>query len=289
MRKAYNDTEAIQEEDKIWGVNLGYDFCAEHEWGVTGIVEQLGLKERSKRCLGIQNKLIRNKEGISHGIVEFWVRKGSAASHTKKHGYSPKKAYYFETSGIASWSSDRGNILQRGRVDLIATYDIEEGRKDLWSEWDKRDFRLVTTSKDLYDALVGALEAGELTFGLSNNKNLFANSGLLMIDARAFSDELKAEMESDELAYMAFQKKADKVKKQIDKKLKEKKLSYYALSPREIDKEQQQKHNTKYDMAFWLNPSDQRAHDSGWYSVEELYQWAKGEGPVIKEKNEVES
>ena len=286
MRRAFQDVEAIQDEDKIWGVNLGYDLCAEHEWGVTGIKEQLGLKEPSKKCLGIQNKLIRNKEGISHGVIEFWMRKGSSVSTTKKQGYSRKQAYYFETSGIASWSSNREQILHKGRVALISTYDIENDRKNLWSEWDEKNFRLVTTNKDLYDALVGAYEAGELTFGLSNNKNPFANSGLLMIDARAFSDELKAEMAQDELAHMEFMKKANKVKGELEKKLKKKQLGFFALSPKDINPGQKQEHNTKYDMVFWLNPQDQQTYNSGWYSVEELYQWAEGKGSIIKQ-NEI--
>lgn len=288
MRRAYNDNEAIQEEGKIWGVNLGYDFCAEHEWGVVGIKQQLGLKELSKKCLGIQNKLIRNKDGISHGVIDFWLRKGSVLSSEKKRGYTPKKAFYFETSGIASWSSNREDVLRKGRVGLISTYDIEEGRKDLWSEWDKSEFRLVTTNEDLYNALVDALEAGELTFGLSSNKNPFSNSGLLLIDARAFSEELKSQMEQDELDYMDLQKRSDKIKKKLDRKLEKKKLGYYALSPRNLTKEEQKENSTKYSVMYWLNPSSQQIYNSGWYTVEDLYQWIKGEGPVIKVKDEVE-
>ena len=39
--------------------------------------------------------------------------------------------------------------------------------------------------------------------------------------------------------------------------------------------------DTKQDVRFWLNPAEQHTYKSGWFTVEELKQWAKGEGPIL--------
>lgn len=33
MRKSFNNFKVIKDENTIYGISLGYDFCAEHEWG----------------------------------------------------------------------------------------------------------------------------------------------------------------------------------------------------------------------------------------------------------------
>jgi hypothetical protein len=289
MKKAHQDVESIQSEEdgKVWGVNLGYDYCSEHEWGVDGLKTHLGLKDESRRCLGIQNKLIRNKDGISYGEISFWLRKGSVVSSVEKPGYSEKKAYYFESSNINQWMSAdiREEGLRKGRTDLISTYDIEESEKNIWSEWDESGFRLVTLDKELCDALIDAFEATELTIGLSSKSNPFTNSGMLLIDARAFSDELKKEMEQEEIDFLNLKKKSDKFKKRFDRKLKKRGLGYHALSPRSIGKEEQVERNTRYDFIYWLNPTQQSLYESCWCSVEDLNLWLKGKGPIIKKEN----
>ena len=38
---------------------------------------------------------------------------------------------------------------------------------------------------------------------------------------------------------------------------------------------------------FWLNPTDQVQYQSGWYTIDELVQWARNSGPVlVREEDE---
>ena len=39
---------------------------------------------------------------------------------------------------------------------------------------------------------------------------------------------------------------------------------------------------TRHPVIFFLNPWEQKINNSGWFTVEELKQWAKGKGPVLK-------
>ena len=61
----------------------------------------------------------------------------------------------------------------------------------------------------------------------------------------------------------------------IEQLLKDAGKRFYALSPRWAD-------DTKQDVRFWLNPAEQHAYKSGWFTVEELKQWSKDEGPILK-------
>ena len=71
----------------------------------------------------------------------------------------------------------------------------------------------------------------------------------------------------------------------IEEVLKKAGKRYYALSPRwaaSIKGTKNGEVETKYGVVFWLNPCDQYKNNYGHFTVEELQQWAKGEGPIPK-------
>lgn len=41
--------------------------------------------------------------------------------------------------------------------------------------------------------------------------------------------------------------------------------------------------DSQYPFRFWLNPMDQQNNRAGWYTYEQLEQWAEGRGPVVGE------
>ena len=57
MRKAYQNVSIVRDEqnNQLIGVSLGYDFCAEHEWGIKGIKREFGV-DNSK--IGIDGRSI---------------------------------------------------------------------------------------------------------------------------------------------------------------------------------------------------------------------------------------
>jgi hypothetical protein len=69
----------------------------------------------------------------------------------------------------------------------------------------------------------------------------------------------------------------------IAKKLKKKAgLSWYALKPAWRDFFEDPVYQSEYKVIFFLNPEGQNKYNSGWFTVEELLQWIKGKGPVIR-------
>ena len=69
----------------------------------------------------------------------------------------------------------------------------------------------------------------------------------------------------------------------IEKRLKKAGKSWFALSPKKLNKEDMEKHKTKFSVIFWLNPTEQRIVNYGWFTVEELRMWIKGKGPIVKQ------
>jgi hypothetical protein len=49
MRRACNDFSILKDETKFYGISLGYDYCAEHEWGIDGIRRKLGIDKEYKK------------------------------------------------------------------------------------------------------------------------------------------------------------------------------------------------------------------------------------------------
>ena len=52
---------------------------------------------------------------------------------------------------------------------------------------------------------------------------------------------------------------------------------YFALSPRWKD-------DNKKEVIFWLNPYHQDIDNFGWFTVEDLKDWAKGKGKIPMKK-----
>ena len=78
-----------------------------------------------------------------------------------------------------------------------------------------------------------------------------------------------------DLDYLALQKAAEKtgIKKILEKAGKK----YLALSPRWKD-------DNKKEVIFWLNPYHQDVDNFGWFTVDDLNDWAKGKGKIPMKK-----
>jgi hypothetical protein len=61
----------------------------------------------------------------------------------------------------------------------------------------------------------------------------------------------------------------------IEQTLKDAGKRFYALSPAWANEE-------KTAVRFFLNPAEQNKYNYGWYDVDQLKQWARDEGPIVK-------
>ena len=67
MRRGYSNSGLIEENGTFFGISLGSDFCAEHEWGTKELQEILGIDSKK---MGIDGRTISRKNCIKKNSNE---------------------------------------------------------------------------------------------------------------------------------------------------------------------------------------------------------------------------
>lgn len=267
MRAAFNDKEIVYDEDTFVGLMLGYDYCAEHEWGIKGIRQAFGMNEKG---LGIKSRQITKSPVMMRG--EFTNR--------------GKKLYYI-TSNVCSWCPE--DELEKKTIESLKFSLNLFGDHEFYSAWDENHFGFAVKEKSLIDQLWEAFEKNDVAIFSMGSNNPFGGSGLAVFIVsrlpKNFTDRMK-EADEDRIRLHEAAEKTG-IRQKIDaRNVKIKKASggwrtpysYFALSPRWAEGENKKK--TKYPVIFWLNPQEQQHVNFGWYTVEDLELWLQNKGPV---------
>jgi hypothetical protein len=260
MRRGYNP-EFLKINEDFVGVNLAAGYCAEHEWGITGIINKLKVDpvDFQTNCDDFSCVHFAVSRG-SEKMAMLAVLDGKEALKQRgvlpMHGDNPKKFRGFRTelhpgnsSISAAWCGDEFAVLVKGRDNVS-------------------ELKNVYASIMINDACVWL-------GGRSSNP--FSRVGLCVAIRSRLPDELINSWRADH---------ADKSKLRaasaatgIDVRLREAGKTWCALSP--AWKTDQQ---TEHPVVYWFNPCDDRDANFGWFTVEQLEQWCVGEGPIPKEQ-----
>lgn len=270
MRRAYNNVYVIKDDNTFYGVSLGYDFCAEHEWGT----------QRMKTKFGIDtNKMGVEGRSITKGEVMF-MNDGKTCVLTSRKPWS-------------SWETPKENIT----VSDLLPYDLKNLYKDIESAWDEGDFCIVTKDKTLFnfmEELNEAFKNNNIVIGVINSELLsFANASLSILIKDKLPKSIVDSMYSVDKAavdLVEYEKKIGVTKLKEDTRGNGYKGDKYflACSPRWIDyddieyREKRKKElGTKYDILYWINYSDDD-DNYGWYNVEDIIKWLSTPGLKLK-------
>ena len=121
MRRAYQNQYMIIENGTFYGVSLGWDFTAEHEWGIDGMKRKFGINSSK---IGLPGRK------ITTGEVIFKEEKNRCILTSRKPW------------GKAEFTFD----------DLVP-YDIKSMRGGFETAWDEGDFCVITTNKEYFPYL----------------------------------------------------------------------------------------------------------------------------------------
>lgn len=272
MRQAVFDTQWLLADDgTLQGVCLGYDRCGEHEWGISELEAYLGVPRPEFR-IGPADRLIHN------------------ADYLQLHEYSRKprdkrrKAYpaaLLLCRRPSPWDEPRSG--QALATSCNAELYFEPGDKhhlpryDLAAAWGEKEFAVhVRGAENIarLRELRAAAQRGDLLLTSSGSGWLDCHGISLVILSRMSKDDVRKVTERDE-AYRELQLAARATG--IEDVLRAAGKKWYALKPGWRDARKQH-------VDFFLNPRDQSHHASGWFTVEELQQWARDEGPVMVDK-----
>lgn len=274
MRSGRDNGFMFDDKDNLIAVNLGADFTAEHEWGIDKLNRTLGIND-DQNVLGIE----RYRVTLPHPESVMLVEK-------KKNDVA---LIIVEPYDVKYWP-DR-DFKDIGR-DELHVYDNKLATA--WCESSlgirSKDGKEIGFIRQIHKAIL-AKDAAVWRGG----GHVFKNSGLMIGIISAIPDKEKQEMYDSHVDYrnLIEASEATGIKVKIDTLNQEfveqhngnataivcKPYGYSSLRPAWVENRTK---DTKHKVVYWLSPYDYKKYTSGWYTVEELEQWIKGEGPVVK-------
>jgi len=282
MRRSKLST--IEDEKGNAGLFLESDFCSEHEHGIPGVQ---GIMNIDKGLVGIDGRTTGKSInypsvlfGETSAYVWFWIeRYHNEEERTLKDLQSCREmGVNKHITNAAGWDEDSIGV---------------------WINKKTAPKELTSATQSIVQALT---KKEPLVIMLGGKTNPFGGGGLIVVTRAAI--DLRPEINQRYLDADAAGKALAAVWEPIGKRLNlmmktptfgkyqqryhsesqyhrnEKYLSVCYLGPKELEATPVK--DSIYPFQLWLNPDVQDLYASGWYTVEQIEQWIKGEGPVIE-------
>lgn len=267
MRRTYN-SELLYYGDVFAGVNLGADYCTEHECGINDINIAFGIKADA---IGIDRYTITNAPKESKAYVFTPILTTTKFSDRKMKWIG----LYFNTEHYQKSDSKIKEYLPK-------PYKYTED--EICAAWDSKSFGIVVhnSKKWIIEELMNAIENKDLTIGVGPS-GPFQNGGLKLLIASRIPQEVKDQILEDHIDYNNL--RIAVANTEIENYLRDHGKHYYALEPRWYLPEfrpENREFNTAHNVVFFLNPHEQNKYNYGWFTVEELKEWGEDKGPVCK-------
>lgn len=265
MKKSVRDIGFITENGVLIGLSLGWDFTAEHEWGIAGIKSEFGIPDVATHRV--------------HGVN---ARAVTRCSKNVRIYEDPKRGFTY----LTLLSEFDGNNISPERLDTWMGIWEHLPADSVHTAWSQHDFAIRAQNADEREKLrefAAAFRRKDVLVFLGGGDGPFENAGLVIAIKSHVPKKYRESMVKIDLDALNLSEMVEKTG--IKQRLQAAKLKYLALSPKFLDAEGRAKRNTKYPVMFWLNPADQRKHQYGWYTVEDLERWIDGTGPVLQMKS----
>jgi hypothetical protein len=284
MRRACQNVDFIgdKEKDDFIGISLGYDYCAEHEWGIKGI----------KYKLGMPIELEPNNFGLTYRTITKFEENQFTFFKTEKKFKG--KTYKFAILIFDGWGKYNPESLPRDLSDyhdnMIPGKWYEEDR-EIITAWDGDSFGIIVCGEraiNCLDELFEAFKKKDICIGLFGG-GAFANAHLTIAIKSKMPEDVEEDLKKNDLESFETSKLRKKWEEKVEKSGKKKNEDYYAISPRFFNfqnpnesKEQMEKYNTKYNFHIWVNGSND---NYGWFTGEQIETWMKSDKQLKEFKN----
>jgi hypothetical protein len=256
--RAGRKTCFIEKEGELFGIFIESDFCAEHEWGVKGINRDLGVPGvQGTDLIGVPARTI-TKCPSNLMYMEQGKRAALVLQSTFRVNDSVKE-FFDHLNKMLQYDYAHGQLTRYGIAGL----------------WDQDTFAVVVQDKDNIEKLSKFYEQfQQKNISIIYSLHVFhLDSGLGLVLADKLEELHGKEYKEADLSANRLQKASEATG--IHEHLREHGKQWFSLRADWADKEET-------SLRFWLNPFDQENNNFGWFTVEELKQWAKGEGPIVK-------
>ncbi len=247
-------------------VNLGADYCAEHEWGIKALHAAFGVKNDIK-TYGLKKRKISK---VPDTLV--WVKLIDG-----RQGFAYRNYWYTDdrkaaVADVAAKSLVGDSDLKSFDVFDRGTHKMKANPVQLTAAWSEADFACL--SKDSTDIkylreIFEQFAKKNIVFTFSSALPAFENPGLIIAIADRLPKEvtdmwLTADKDTHEIEKFVAKSKVRELLAKAGKK-------YFALSPKRWE---------DGSIKFWLNPMEQNRNNCGWFTLEQVQEWADDKGPI---------
>jgi hypothetical protein len=255
MRRS-NDSHFWIENGVLIGLNLGADFTAEHEWGIKEIKQLFGIAPKDTD-FGLSRRKITK---VPASPIFGWTK-----------GKMPGSL------GFYLWNTWNGKTPDFSNENELYVSSFRGNAHTLACAWDEGSFGVFSTDpaeQAQLHTIFDAFQSGDGAIFLGGG-GVFQNAGLVLCIASKLPAKVTdAWAEADRENYEMEQ---EVVKTGIRELLKKAGKGYFALS---------RPHHRKEDgkLTFWLNPTEQVRNNCGYFTIDDLKEWAEGKGKIPKKK-----
>lgn len=286
MRTSFNG-DWILDNSNLVGINLGADFCAEHEWGIKPMQrhfqmadpdEMVGIESRTLKEFSPKNWMFAIASDGHAAILVF------ATGHNPFYDFEPRKLFGGGEEP-AKLEKTYGNMKTHFKYSLALPQSGQ--KREFAAAWDEDSFGVHVSGKvnvKKLQILFEAIQKCDIAVWLGGSRlPVFDNPGLIIAMPSKVNEEGKKTMMDADLERIKFRKLVDEIetKTNIKERLKATGFEYYALSPN-----YKGRHDTKYPIVYFLNPSNykkyhQRHMHWGWITIEKLEDFINGDESVL--------
>ena len=267
MKRAINSEFFTTNKGKKVGVFTGADFCAEHEWGIAQLRRFLGMDDNAIGVEACRIKEAKNVHLQIDGNFAYLVL-GRYAADRLEGGWREKEGF------------QSAKAFAKGKCC---------NENNLYCEWDEESVLVLVYSQDnikVLKRIYDAIKNKDGFLGTSRQLPAFNNGGLILVGIWDLSRKQVEKMREEDLDRT--QLKEASAATGIEEFLKKTWVGleigcrWFSLRPRWVSKNEKQ--YTKFPVIYWLNPQDQENNRAGWFTVEDLREWAEGRGKVVSKQ-----
>lgn len=279
MRLAYSNYGLISENDKFIGISLGYDYCAEHEWGYDNLKRLFGLPKPERSNMGITCR-----SATKCPYIHFYKGKNKGVNHallfTGDHYNKPSDEVYYPLVFQ--------NYVKKIKNKIAFGNGSEEHKEPILTAWSDNAFGIAVYGNNetkMLEDFYNEISKSNISLLTANSGVFGGNSLCLFITDRIPDDHIKTLYDTDKKHYDLTD--YEELIGMTEIKIKyangdyNNKNSFLACSANWIDYDNAEERitkkktmNTEYDIQYWVNGAGVGTENTyGWFTVEEVREW----------------
>lgn len=267
MRRTINRDNLLVQGNEVFGISLGFDFTAEHEWGIENLKSKLGVPEKPKNWKDyiIKNNIYSNYYNDGKKLWSYITTNSGDKTLPKVNRYIQR----VNNGNFINCFWDQNDFL------ILFDYSVNQAGKDVFEKLNQlfKDGEMMIITREISIHLLDEdFETGGL--GFINYKKLPKQVLKMIKESVDKKENLEKKVEKSGI----LNKLSSKQKEWREKhpQAMNTPWSYFALSPKFKSNK-----DSVYDFVFWFNPCHQDEMPSGHITVEDIEDWIEEKGRLV--------